>query len=734
MSSLFALLSQQNTNLQTRNGLIVLELQNDFISKDGKLPVGDTRFLDRLTHLVSDFREHGDIIWVRSQFEANRPVNGVGASGDTVIAGDDRHDQVKSSKRESKSPSKSATTSPKLKSPNVDEELFLTPTDTREPCCMRGSRGAEYIDRIKPLILQRDMQLTKTHYSAFGGTSLLVSLRSKLITDLFVCGCITNLSVYATAMDAARYGIRIILVEDCLGYRRKDRHDMAIHQLEDYMSAETMSSRKVIEELRGSFADQADHSDNQDSVSSEGGNVKSKPSTRQSEVKSSAIEVDSDFDDDEEEASLPIVRPFTRVELETSACSRSAAGQITTQREQSSSAQLVSREGERTVYRGDKHEQRFTVQSDVDAASSHRKLNTRGSSPEQNTEPWLDIIPEDKIRNHDTTLTTQISSHPGLAALCSTAGLSSATALEYQAMMDKAMQNEKSSSRASAGEPLFGRDKEMESQGSRMLHDLLPQDQAESIFDELNSEISWQTMHHQMGAVPRLVCCQAAVAEDGSMPVYRHPSDQTLPTTSWTAAVDRVRRAAELVVGHHLNHALIQLYRSGNDYISEHSDKTLDITPGSNIVNVSFGAQRTMRIRTKRGTTKLEESPARTTYRIPMPHNSMLTMSLKTNAQYLHAINWDRRPGVEWSEAEKAYGGQRISLTFRNIGTYLDKNSELIWGQGATGKTPGEARPVVNADPVMSQKMIDAFGKENAASTIDYNEIYGKGFDVLHLK
>lgn len=102
MSSLFALLSQQNTNLQTRNGLIVLGLQNDFISSDGKLPVGDTRFLDRLTNLVADFREHGDIIWVRSQFEVNRLVNGVGASGDTVIAGDDRHEEAKSSKQKSK--------------------------------------------------------------------------------------------------------------------------------------------------------------------------------------------------------------------------------------------------------------------------------------------------------------------------------------------------------------------------------------------------------------------------------------------------------------------------------------------------------------------------------------------------------------------------------------------------------------------------------------------------------
>lgn len=87
MSSLLALLSQQTPNLQTRKGLILLGLQNDFVSRDGKLPVKDTAYLDRLTQFVSDFREFGDLIWVRSEFESTRPVNGLDTPGDTVIAG-----------------------------------------------------------------------------------------------------------------------------------------------------------------------------------------------------------------------------------------------------------------------------------------------------------------------------------------------------------------------------------------------------------------------------------------------------------------------------------------------------------------------------------------------------------------------------------------------------------------------------------------------------------------------
>lgn len=117
-----------------------------------------------------------------------------------------------------------------------------------------------------------------------------------------------------------------------------------------------------------------------------------------------------------------------------------------------------------------------------------------------------------------------------------------------------------------------------------------------------------------------------------------------------------------------------------------------------------------------------------------MPHNSMITMSLATNAEYLHGINADKRPSIELNEAEKAYDGQRISLTFRNIGTFLSKDSSRIWGQGATGKTREEANAVINADATESEKLVRAFGSENQSSKIDWDAIYGDSFDVLHLK
>ena len=300
--------------------------------------------------------------------------------------------------------------------------------------------------------------------------------------------------------------------------------------------------------------------------------------------------------------------------------------------------------------------------------------------------------------------------------------------------LSKAVEQESTSSHPLRN-PLFGEDKIKESAGSEMMWNLLPEELSSTIFDDLLEEIPWQHMHHQTGEVPRLVCCQGEIGKDGSMPIYRHPSDQTILALPWTPAVNLVRKAAEMALRHTLNHVLIQLYRSGTDYISEHSDKTLDIAPKSHIINVSFGAQRTMRLRTKRVAAHGDApSPARTTYRVPMPHNSMISMSLPTNAEYLHGINADKRPRVELSPAEMAFRNQRISLTFRCIGTFLSPDSKLIWGQGARGKTRDGARSAVSGDSDESGKLISAFGAENQASTISWDEVYGSGSDVLHLK
>ena len=328
---------------------------------------------------------------------------------------------------------------------------------------------------------------------------------------------------------------------------------------------------------------------------------------------------------------------------------------------------------------------------------------------------------------------------------------------------------------------------------TQVLYDVLPRPLCEDIFERVRDEVRWQRMSHQGGEVPRLVAVQGdtttstdadadtEMGNGGGIPIYRHPADASPPLRAFTPAVAEIRAVVEERLGHPVNHVLIQLYRDGNDYISEHSDKTLDIARGSFIANVSLGAERVMVLRTKRQQQQKprpfdgdgepqphdgesgnpgsgsgnHDGPRRQTQRARLPHNSLCRMGLQTNMRWLHGIRQDRRAGREKTANELAFGGERISLTFRRIATFLhrqdedddddeeeeeeDENAEkptepvLIWGQGATGKTRAEARPVVNGQTAQAVAMLRAFGRENQASEFDWAGAYGGGFDVLHI-
>ena len=73
----FAEILAKKPKVQTRQALMVIGLQNDFITPTGYLPVNDTSgFLDRIDPLISKFRElNGNIIWVQTVYEADRLAN-----------------------------------------------------------------------------------------------------------------------------------------------------------------------------------------------------------------------------------------------------------------------------------------------------------------------------------------------------------------------------------------------------------------------------------------------------------------------------------------------------------------------------------------------------------------------------------------------------------------------------------------------------------------------------------
>lgn len=890
MTSLLDLISQNQPRFQTQKALLVIGLQNDFIQPDGRLPVDlSTDFLENIENLVPGFRErYNNIIWVQTLYEADREagVNGIGdgsAAAGAESSDDDeaetspvpaakaappstpsrsaRHKQRAmdllkkvSTRRHSQSvpvkaapsPAPEPTPEPAPQTPQNDDELFLQRTTKRAPACLPNTSGAEFPAWIKESRGPRDVLLKTTHYSAFEGTSLLMMLRANLITEVFICGCITNVSVLATVMDAARHGITINLVTDCLGYRKKNRHDDALKRMVDFLDASLISTDEI---LRGKTAETAQSSagggsqGTDDALEAQLGKLQladSAPTSACASQKSSAraslvapangrprrlsdgshaesrLTVDTNLSNEQfgemlaqgakvpngndNDAPSPSKKKTMKVKTnfrmrarpetlkgERDGCEMSKEGKNSDHKEKEKPEADVQAgaASQPTQPKDEKLESpvrpatlaKAESSDNMKKTTSSRKLSLKSSTSQPSLSETKEVKPQKSLMRLalsrrskselGKTATIQPSSpSPGVESPSKT-GLKTDPVLALNSVQNSqpkapipaspssnttiTKKNDKLQSLATF--PTLGPGDHIGTGDSEIIHNFFPSSMqhpsdksaplSDLIFTQLYNEVCWQKMHHQTGEVPRLVCCQGEFGADGSMPVYRHPSDQVLPLLHFSPKVQVIRKRAEKLVGHPLNHVLIQLYRDGKDYISEHSDKTLDIVRGSKIVNVSFGAQRTMRVRTKKpqsqkadDKTPQEQSvqAQRTTQRVALPHNSLFILGPTTNAKFLHSIQPDKRLASERSPAELAYSGMRISLTFRHIGTFLDASNSAIWGQGATAKDQRSASEVVNNDPDETEALIRAFGAENHDPDFSWDEQYGDGFDVLHFR
>lgn len=119
---------------------------------------------------------------------------------------------------------------------------------------------------------------------------------------------------------------------------------------------------------------------------------------------------------------------------------------------------------------------------------------------------------------------------------------------------------------------------------SNIIYQALSSDLAHTAFESLQTEVAWQTMHHRSGEVPRLVSVQGDVdSSDDTVPIYRHPADESPPLLPFTTTVQRVREEVQELLSQPFNHVLIQLYRHGEDNISEHSDKVRHLNFSSSL-------------------------------------------------------------------------------------------------------------------------------------------------------
>ncbi|EXF73636.1 isochorismatase [Colletotrichum fioriniae PJ7] len=690
--------------LPTRKGLLVIDFNNDFVSADGALPVTNgNELVTRTLELVKAFRKVGDVIWVRSEFDKYRL-----ASGEQIWATDTIPKPQILESRARRRIGGASQQAPE-ETFDADPEAFLSQPGPK--IVRSGTPGAGYPAAVQEVIGKRDINLTKSHYSVFSSGQLIQMMRVKFVHELYICGSLTNIGVHASAMDAATFGYSITLVEDCCGFRSDVRHNASMSKLVEVTGCEVMESEAVIKKLQPKS--------------------ESKPAAPSSPVVPKRVAEASG-------GQTPPLADSYKMKLEEQLANLSIKNSKSSASKPSISRPRRDLSGPGCATASD------VLEVDEDAGpigdSPDKEVHKRSKRPmvgkgSLEIEVDTDSVPEKslvekrqlpkKIADEKASSTSDIELEPDSSPELNPEPAKKAAAMDDIIEVDNSPR---------ATEPLCEGD-------TTVIHNILPSNLAEGIFEKVRDEVAWQRMSHQGGEVPRLVAVQGEVADDGSIPVYRHPSDESPPLFPFTPTVQKIKAEVEKELGHPLNHVLIQFYRSGTDYISEHSDKTLDIVKGSYIANVSLGAERTMVFRTKRrdkdpsGTTTPsgEASLQRQICRAKLPHNSLCRLGLATNGRWLHAIRQDKRMDRDKTPPELAFDGGRISLTFRQIGTFLDRDSTLIWGQGATSKTRETAQAVINGQCSQAVDMVHAFGTENHSSDFDWDKYYGKGFDVLHM-
>jgi nicotinamidase-related amidase len=497
--------------VRTRQAFLALDLQNDFVATGSILHVNDPpNFVENIVNVAAHFRNHGNVIWVQTVYKASRPVNLTYADSEKVITAtallpDNQIDE--SSERVRPRPSgrrlgrynKVAEANGKevedIADLRVDEremdemsETYLTVEEGQMPqIVLPASPGTNICQAVANSIDgEKDLIFQKSHYSAFKDGSLVQILRAKFVTEIYICGVLTNISVFATAMDAARYGYAITILDDCLGYRSKTRHDLALKMLGDFAGCEIIASSDLIDNLQRNFV--------------------SNQTT--SNIRSSRT--DSSLENLLSSLSLKPASSSGRLNTATAvSTSESRPKSLVDPIEKAkSTTKLLEAEGKK----------RERVKTKI-------RTRKRHAEPVSKTSATL-MAASQVFEDISTPDETQTSLNSAIETIKADQHELECPSLELAHVkeLDESVSN---ASNPKSG-PLCEGD-------TTVIWDLLNEDVSDGIFDRLRDEALWQKMSHQGGDVPRLVSVQGQVAEDGSIPVsgYIWPEISHLSSSYW---------------------------------------------------------------------------------------------------------------------------------------------------------------------------------------------------------
>ena len=180
---------------------------------------------------------------------------------------------------------------------------------------------------------------------------------------------------------------------------------------------------------------------------------------------------------------------------------------------------------------------------------------------------------------------------------------------------------------------------------ARLFSDVWSPDDCHQAETALTDTLAWEKLtvevFNRRVPQPRLTCWYGDAGKNYS---YSGVSLIALP---WTPLLVDIRKTCEEVSGAQFNSVLANLYRSGADSISWHSDNEPELGPQPTIASVTFGATRRFDMRHRE---------TKEVVHINLRSGSILVMSGLTQARWQHQIAKTKKPI-----------GPRINLTFRTI-------------------------------------------------------------------
>lgn len=170
-------------------------------------------------------------------------------------------------------------------------------------------------------------------------------------------------------------------------------------------------------------------------------------------------------------------------------------------------------------------------------------------------------------------------------------------------------------------------------------------DDADYFFSCLLNTIEWK--NDEAIIFDKKVVTKRKVAWYASQPFNYTYSKITRPALPWTLELLDLKHRVESISGEKFNSCLLNLYHTGDEGMSWHSDSERQLKPRGAIASVSLGAERQFIFKHKK---------TQQTHGSVLQHGSLLVMKGTTQTHWLHRL-----------PPTKKIHSSRINLTFRTI-------------------------------------------------------------------